>query len=346
MLPTITQRLMMLAALIIGTLCLLPILPMLTAADGSSGLSLLDARIGPVQACGLIILASLPALLLGLYLSASGNPLSGVFTLGFALMILSAHGGSMTGLIWRQAERPRDEASGGSIFMQLEIEMMLWALGWCAVMVLIRLLRTPIRDRLVPKRLRTTFSSQMEIVEDDTPRFVLHVRPGMAGLLCASLGFVLAKVLMQTPTTGQVIGSILLAFLVAGLAARLIIPTGNVVYLLLSPLAVGFATYAIAAVIHGSVSGDELILRWQRGEITGPTFAMPIHWASAGLVGVSIGIGMAQAIDRVRVAEAYYRRQRTGQPMTTVAVKPQAAPAADPSSTAEHADAPSEPPAS
>lgn len=310
MLPTITQRLLMLVALVVGTLCLLPILPMLTAADGSSGLSLLDARIGVFGACGLLLLAGLPALLLGLYVSSSGNPLSGVFTIGFALMILAGHGGSMSGLIWRQGDRPSSEASGGSIFMQLEVEMALWALAWCFMMFLLRRYRARIRSRLVPGRLRTFFSTQLPIEEDDTPRFVLHVRPGMAGLLCAALAFVLCKVLMQTPTSGQVIGSILLSFIIAGLAARLILPTGNVVYLLLSPLAVGFATYAMGAVLHGSASADDLIMRWQRGEITGPMFAMPIHWASAGLIGVSVGIGMAQAIDRVRIEETYYRREK------------------------------------
>lgn len=310
MLPTITQRLIMLAAVIVSTLCLMPVLPLLTAADGSSGLSLLDARVGVVGACLWLLLAGLPALLLGLYVSSSGNPLSGVFTIGFTLMILAANGGSMTGLIQRQQLRPRGEPSGGSVFMQLEIEMALWALAWCLMMFLTRRYRQRIRGLLVPSRFRTTFSSQMPIEEDDTPRFVLHVRPGMAGLLCAALGFVLCRVLMQTPDTGQVIGSILMSFIIAGLAARLIIPTGNVVYLLLSPLAVGFATYALGAVLHGSVSADDLVLRWQRDEITGPMFAMPIHWASAGLVGVSVGVGMAQAIDRVRVAEAYYRREQ------------------------------------
>ena len=321
MLPTITQRLMMLAAIIVSTLCMLPVLPMLMPADGSSGLSLLDARVGVVQACVLLFLAGLPALLIGLYISSSGNPMSGVFTIGFSLMILAAQGGSMTGLIWRQAERPATQPSGGSIFMQLEVEMALWALAWCLMMFLLRKFRKRIRNKLVPDRLQTFFSKQVPIEEDDTPRFVLHVRPGMAGILCAVIAFVLCKVLMQTPTTGQVIGSILVAFIIAGLAARLILPTGNVVYLLLSPLVVGFATYALGAVMHGSASADDLILRWQNREITGPMFAMPIHWASAGLIGVSIGVGVAQAIDRVRVEEAYYRRAKQPQAQTPTTVE-------------------------
>eukprot|EP00752_Nemacystus_decipiens_P013539 g11997.t1 len=275
---------------------------MLRAADGSTGLSLIDARIGVVLACGLLLLAGLPALLTGLYVSSSGNPLSGIFTIGFALMILAAQGGSMNGLIQRQAERPGNAPSGGSIFMQFEVEMALWALAWCLMMFLLRRYRLRIRGLCVPRQLKTTFSSQMEIEEDDTPRFVLHVRPGLAGLLCAVLGWVLCRVLMQTPTSGQVIGSILLSFAIAGLSARLILPTGNVVYLLLSPLLVGFVSYAMGAIMHGSASADDLILRWQSGVITGPMFAMPIHWASAGLVGVSVGIGMAQAIDRQQLS--------------------------------------------
>lgn len=310
MLPRITQRLMMLTALTISTLCLLPALTMLTPADGSPGLSLMDTRAGLVWACGLLLLAGLPALLLGLYVSSSGNPLSGVFTIGFAFMILAAKGGSMTGLIYRQAERPADHPRGGSIFMQLEIEMVIWVLAWSVMMFLLRLYRLRIRRLFVPSILQTNFSSQMEIEEDDTPRFVLLVRPLLAGLLCAVLGWLLCRALMQTPTSGQVIGSILLAFTIAGLSARLILPTGNVVYLLLSPLLVGFVSYAMGALTHGSASADSLILRWQQGEITAPMLAMPIHWASAGLVGVSVGVGMAQGIDRVRIDDAYYRKAK------------------------------------
>lgn len=303
MLPTITQRLMMMAAIALGIVCWLPVLPMLRAADASSGLSLLDARAGMVWACVALLLAGLPALLAGLYVSSSGNPLSGIFTLATSLMVIAAKGGSMTGLIWRQADRPRGASSGGSIFMQLEIEMLLWALALCFMMFLIRRFRHSIRERLVPRRLKTPFARTTPIVEEDTPRFVLQVRPVLSGVVCGALAWILCRFLMQTPDTGQVIGPILLSFLIASLTARLALPTGNVVFLLLSPLGAGFVAYAYAAVLHGSLSADELILAWQRGQIVGPMFAMPIHWASAGLMGVSLGIGMAQAIDRVREEE-------------------------------------------
>lgn len=310
MLPTITQRLMMVAATIVSTLSLLAILTSLTAADGSSGISLFDARVGVLWACALLLLAGLPALITGLYVSSSGNPLSGVFTIGLALTILAAQGGSMTGLIHRQAERVSDAPSGGAIFMQLEIEMAIWALAWCLMMILLRRYRLHVRERCVPRQLRTAFSSYIAIQEDDTPHFVLHARPIFAGLLCTALGWMLCRMLMQTPTSGQAIGSILVAFTLAGLSARLILPTSNVAYLLLSPLGVGFITYATGAMTLGSVSAQDLILRWQSGDIPPPIFAMPIHWASAGFVGVSVGVGISQAIDRIRIEDAYYRRAK------------------------------------
>jgi len=309
----------MVAAIVLSTLCWLPVLDFLRAADGSSGLSLMDARVGVFWACGLLFLAGLPALLTGLYVSASGNPLSGVYTIGFSLMILSGLGGSMTGLIARQAERLNGEPSGGSIFMQLEIEMVIWALAWCLMMFLVRKYRVWIRNNLVPSRLKTNFAKDVPIEEEDTPRFAIQIRPAMAGLLCAAIAWVLCRFIMQTPNTGQVIGTILLSFTIAGLTARLALPTGNVVFLLLSPLLVGFASYALAAVLHGSASADDLILLWQRGQIVGPMYAMPIHWASTGLIGVSVGIGMAQAIDRVRVAESAQAEQAQGDTSDTVA---------------------------
>lgn len=319
MLPTITQRLMMLVAIIIGTVCWLPILPMLMPADGSTGLSLMDPRSGMVLAIAVLLLAGLPAVLCGLYVSSSGNPLSGLFTIGFCLMILSGKGGSMNGLILRQAEREATDSRGGSIFIQLEIEMVLWAAFWCLFMYLVRQLRLWVRRNTVPRRLKTTFNARL--TEEDTPKFVLHVRPAMAGLLCAGLAWVMCRFLIQTHDVGQVIGSLLLAFTLAGLTARLALPTGNVVYLLLSPLLVGFASYAHAAVLQGSVSADELIQRWQLGELTGATVAMPIHWASAGIIGVTVGIGMAQAIDRVRTEESMAREQAAKQNESTTVVQ-------------------------
>lgn len=291
----------MLIAIVAGALGWLAIKLPLTAAEGSSGLSLMDARSGIVVGCLLLLAAGLPALIGAIYVSAAGNPLSGIFTTGFALLILAGQGGSMTGLIRRQD-------LGGGVFVQLQIELGLWALAWCVLMFLVRRYRWWVREKLVPHRLQTPFSRKL--TEEDTPRFVLHVAPIVAGLICGTLGWVGCKYMITTPQTGQVIGALLVVFTLSAFAAREFVPTGNVVFLVLSPVAVALAGYLHMAVVHGAVSPAELNGLWQTGRITGAAMALPIHYASAGMVGVAMGIGLAQAIDRVRFAEEVVTEQQ------------------------------------
>lgn len=290
---------MMVAAIAVAALSWRLVFPMLLAADGSPGISLMDARGGVWLAGLLLLLAGLPALLGALYVGSSGNPLSGIFTVGFALMILAGWGGSAEGLLHRQ--EAWQTGGGGGLFVRLEIELVLWATAWCLLMFLLRRYRDFVRGKLVPRRLKTPYASASQrLTEEDTPKFVLHVTPIVAGLLCAGLGWLLSLVFIQNPSAGQVIGSILLAFTLSSLVARLALPTGNVVFLVLSPLLAGFAAYGHAAVVHASASGTDLIGLMHRGSLMGPAMTLPIHWASAGMVGVATGIGLAQAIDRVR----------------------------------------------
>jgi len=299
MLPTITQRLMMVAAIALGTAAWSLIYPAPLPADGWAGLWLWDARAGTLWAVVLLLRAGLPALGLALYVSSAGNPLSGIYTIGFSLLILAGWAGSAEGLFHRQEAWA--SGGGGGLFIRLEIELVLWALAWCFLMFLIRRYRGAIRGRLVPHRLYTPYSSASErLNEEDTPRFVLHVAPILAGLICAGLGWLGCVFLIRNPSAAQALGGIFLAFTVASLTARLTVATGNVVYLVLSPLLAGFIAYAHAAIVHADASGTDLIGLVHREQLIGPALALPIHWASAGMVGVATGIGMAQAIDRVR----------------------------------------------
>ncbi|MEM9416426.1 MAG: hypothetical protein AAGA29_13260 [Planctomycetota bacterium] len=302
MLPTITQRLMMVAAIAAGALSWWLIFPQLLPSDGSAGISLIDARAGLWLAAVLLLVFGLPALASAIYVGAAGNPLSGIFTVGFALMILAGLGGSAQGLLIRQEAWA--SGAGGGLFVKLEIELVLWATAWCFLMFLMRRFRTRVRDRLVPRRLKTPYSpAGQRLSEEDTPKFVLHVTPIVSGLLCAGIGWLLCMVLIQNAAGGQVIGAILLAFTIGALTARIALPTGNVVFLVLSPLLTGFVAYAHAAVIHSGASGTDIIGLLHRGALIGPAMTLPIHWASAGMVGVATGIGIAQAIDRVRYGE-------------------------------------------
>ena len=299
MLPTITHRLMMAAAITLGTLAWLLAFGRLLAPDGSAGISLMDARSGTVWSGLWLLVAGLPALAGALYLAAAANPLSGVFSVGFSLMILAGFGGSAQGLYHRQPGW--GSGSGGAMYIRLEIELALWAAAWCLLMFLMHRYRETIRSRWVPGRLRTSYTpAPGKLPEQDTPKFVLHVVPILAGLFCAALGWLGCVLMIQSTSNGQVIGSILFCFTVASLVARLAVPTGNALFLVLSPLLTGFVAYAYSAVVHADASATDLIGLLHGGKLLGPAMALPIHWASAGMVGVAAGIGVAQAIDRVR----------------------------------------------
>lgn len=304
---------MMTAAIALGTLSWWLIFPKLLAADGSAGISLMDARAGLWLAGVLLLVFGLPALCSAIYVGASGNPLSGIFTTGFALMIIAGLGGSAKGLLVRQEAWA--SGAGGGVFVKLEIELALWAAAWCLLMFLMRRFRTRVRDHWVPRRLKTPYSpSSQRLSEEDTPKFVLHVTPIVSGLLCAGIGWLLCMVLIQNTEAGQVIGAILLAFTIASLTARIALPTGNVVFLVLSPLLTGFVAFAHAAVVHSGASGTDIIGLLHRGALIGPAMTLPIHWASAGMVGVATGIGIAQAIDRVRYGE--FEAARAAEPQS------------------------------
>lgn len=302
MLPTITQRLMMLAAITVGTLAWMMVFRQLLPADGSAGISLMDARSGTLLAGLLLLVAGLPALLSAVYLASAGNPLSGIYTVGFSLMIVAGLGGSADGLYHRQPTWA--SGGGGGIFIKLGLELVLWAAAWCLLMFLVRRYRQRVRNRFVPRRLKTPYAAVSErLTEEDTPKFVLRVAPIVAGLLCSAIGWLGCMLLIRNATNGQVIGAMLVSFTIAALTARLVIPTGNVVFLVLSPLLAGFVAYAHSAVVHADASSTDLIGLLHRGALIGPAVTLPIHWASAGMVGVATGIGMAQAIDRVRFGD-------------------------------------------
>jgi len=285
---------MMIAVIVVGTMAWMTVFGQLQAIDGSQGVSLVDARVGMWRAGLVLFLLGVPAILGGLYVSAAGNPMSGLFTTAFCLLILAGRGGAIEGVMHRQA-------SGGGLYVQLGMELALWALAWCFLMFVIRKFRDTVRGRWVPVRLMTPFSE--ELTEEETPKFVVAFKPVMAGILCGALGWLGCTYLIQSPSSGQVIGAILLAFTVAGVVARLIIPTGNVVFLILSPLIAGFIAYGQMALTHGGITGTDLIALFQKGELPGPALALPIHWASAGLVGVTTGIGIAQALLRVKLTD-------------------------------------------
>jgi len=113
--------------------------------------------------------------------------------------------------------------------------------------------------------------------------------------------------LLRSPDPGQVIGSMLLCFTLAGLLAHQMYPTRARLTLLLAPLMLGTAACAWTAIDAASV--EQLLARYyiDYPRPSPPTIplnpmamALPIFYASAGAVGVALGVGWSQTIHASR----------------------------------------------
>jgi hypothetical protein len=285
MLPILRQRIITAVAIALGALAWLSVRGSLQADDASAGISLFDAHVGPIAAVLLLLAAGLPAVLLGTLTSAWGHPLTGVFAVAVSLCIVAGAGGGIDGFLWRQT------LPGG--YANLLAESILWLAALAGLLVLVQRLRGPIRRRLPNLATEQHLGGKMKLRLPDSTSIV-------AGLVTAGIGALLANFLLQSTAVGQVIGSLILAFLIAALLGQIIIPQANPVGILLSPLIVAAATYAYV-VFFGGYRGDAAVLAaWYHGELPGLALALPIYYASAGVAGSALGIGMAQAFEHAR----------------------------------------------
>lgn len=285
MFPAFRQRLLIAAAMVVGGLVWLMAAGPLGAADASVGLSLFDARAGVLPGLVVLIAAGLPALTMGLIVAATGHPLAGVFTVATGLTFLAGAGGSIEGYLWRHT------LPAG--YGWLLAEAGLWAVMLAAMLGAIRRLRPGLRARLGALATDAHWGEQTKLGLPDG-------RALLAGGICLLVGALICVPLLQSEATAQVIGSLLLAFTVGGLIAHTVVPQSNPVPILLSPLVLAAAAYAHVAFLADFQSHEQVIATWYRGELWGPALALPIFYASAGVTGCALGIGLGQAINEAR----------------------------------------------
>ncbi len=290
MLPPMRQRLIIAAAVAVGAIAWLAASPPLRAADGSVGLSLTTARVGLVLAVPIVVVAGLPAALAALVASASGNPLSGVFAAATSLCVLAGRGGSISGWVYRADARLPDD------FAFLIVEMVFWSVYLVAVVAGILFLRDRLRDR-VPV---------LAFDKRAAPALVLgrnHLHSVAACLLCALIAGILLCVLLRSIDGGQIVWALILAFVLAAVVTQMIVPTAGSWAVLLSPAVVAVVAYAWVLLRFDSEAS--YLQAWIRvgrtaSAVPGPALALPIHYASAGVVGCTIGLGWAQSLIRAR----------------------------------------------
>ncbi len=283
MLPPLKHRLVIGIVLVAGALCWLLARGALMPADGSMGVSLLDARAGLVPGLFILILAGLPAIIAGLIAASTGNPLAGAFTISFSLLPLAAMGGSIEGWL-RRAELP-----GG--YKSLAFEAVIWLVLWAGVLVMVDLLRVRVRPTM----------NVIAVKHHQGAKMKLGLPGGMpivAGLLTAAAGAFLSNILIRSSDAGQVNCSLILGFGTAALIAQMSVPQRNPLLILLSPMLCAAAAYLYIGSAY-TVTDDLVSDLYSRG-ILNLALALPIHYASAGVAGCALGVGLAQTLDHVR----------------------------------------------
>lgn len=298
MLPNMRQRLIIATCAIGGGLIWLLVREPLTAADGASGISLLAARVGPVAAWGIAIGAGIPALVLAVLASTSGNPISGVFAGCAALTILAAYGGSMDGWVRRMQQVDALPGAYGGLI----VEMLMWHAGLVAMLGLIQIGRSPLRTRIPA----LAFEDHLGL---DIDMKVPGARSLLPGLVCAIVGGVIALLLLQVTDTAQVVLGLMFAFAVGGMVGHYMFPQSNPVGILFSPAVVAIGAYAYVLLRFRSPENAVLQAWFDAGlplrqRVPGLAMALPIHYASAAVAGAALGIGWADGIVAARQHEA------------------------------------------
>lgn len=279
MLPSMRQRLIIAAAIAVGVLGWLWVRPLLLPADGTDGLSLFAARAGLPMAVALVLVAGIPALVVGVVASATGNLLSGVFAAAAALCVLAGSTGPIDDWMWR-AQLP--QGYRGFIF-----EALIWQGLWAVMLAVIGFFRSPLRTRWPA----LAFTDHLGV---DTRIRLPQVQALMAGLVSAVIGGVAAWLLVRSSDPGQVIGGLVIAFAVGGMLGHVVFPQTNPVGILLSPTLVAIASYGY--VLTQFNSHEAVLQAWYTRTLFGPALAMPIYFASAGVAGCALGVGLAQAL--------------------------------------------------
>ena len=283
MLPRLKQRLVIASGVALGGICWLLARGFLTASDGSVGLSLIDAHNGIAVAVIALLIAGVPAVLASTLSASTGNPLAGAFTLGGSLMVLAAVGGASQGFIHR-AELPGD-------YRRLAIESGVWIVLLIVILLIVDRLRLMVRPRIKPLVSKQHLGARIKLGLPGS-------QPLLAGAVSAALGALACNLLIQTPDGGQVNCSLVLGFAVAAMIARMLVPQQNPIVILISPLVVGIGVYLWVASSYQSQ--DALLADYYSRDLFNLAVALPIHYASAGVAGCAIGVGMAQSMEYVR----------------------------------------------
>ena len=153
MLPSQTQRLLMLLAVGVGIPAWWWAAGFLPPADGLSGWAFSDSHAGLGRAAGLVLATALPAVIAAGLIAATGNPLSGVCCVALA-GVIAHHGSSIVGVARRAAELGNEAGSAAAVYHRLAIELGVGIVMLTLLLVGLEAVRGIVRER-VPHRLQS-----------------------------------------------------------------------------------------------------------------------------------------------------------------------------------------------
>jgi len=260
-------------------------IPHLRAADLSDGLSLADPAVGTPSAIGALLAFGLPMIVGAILVSCSGSVLSGPFVLGVGLTVVSGFGGSIDGTLRRY-----DEAGAlATLYPALALEVVGWGCALLVLLVLIHRVRKPLREKLpgplVSGQVHKRWRSNLRMPDGSAL---------LAGLVSCAAGGLMSGILLRSATGPQVIGALLLSFTVAGMLGRTLVNRPRVIVILLSPCIVGLVGYLW--LWRTTPDAAQIMPRYFTDKLMPLGLALPIHYASAGVMGAAIGIGLGQGL--------------------------------------------------
>jgi len=303
MLPPMRQRLVMFAVMIAVGWLYLQGAPAARAADGSAGATLVFAA-SPAGAGGWFAGLTMIAAVGGAVVAALGNPLAGVFAVAAGLAAAAVTGGPID--TWMR------NVEGPSAYWGLVGETLIWAVMAVVAGAVIYLGGRMIGARLPGEGDKSGESSEEKAADSDEDQRstaplaallptlaeeigrTLNVKRTWvvaigAGVLTTLIAMLACSWLLQSTLVYQSFWGILLAFFIGAFTANLIFPSAMPIGTLISPFIAAAAFYAMAAM------GDEMLVRaFFRGEVWHGATALPIFYASAGVAGAAMGVGMAE----------------------------------------------------
>lgn len=278
MLPPLRQRLLITAAVIVGGVVWMRAEPGLLPSDHTGGVTLVDASVGPFLGLILAVVAGLAAIALAAVAGAVGNPLAAAFVFAGSLMFVAADGGTSLPFLWHTT--PSD-------YLPLLFETLVWFALLAGTLWLTAAFRGPIRRRfpwLVSDQ--RPFRSPLRGLIEPPSLIAAAVSAGVAG--------VLATLMIRTWDVGQVLGALTFAFMIGSLIAQVVTPAASAGPILLSPLLL--AAYGYLQTWLGYSTAEQLLAGAYRGSLHGLAWTLPIHFASAAVVGCTLGLGMAKGL--------------------------------------------------